>query len=313
MSIAGLKEIPMFEKNEDDRDLPLTEQRNPASFEIDRLATEDLCRLINRQDAQTPLAVAEAIPQIADAVDHMTSTLSKGHRIFYMGAGTSGRLGVLDASELLPTFGLEPGRVVALIAGGDNALRNSIEAAEDSAEQGKSALQQHNFCADDLVVGIAASGGTPYVIGGMQYAASLDAKSVAIVCAPNSRMVEIADIAIVVAPGPEVVTGSTRMKAGTAQKMTLNMLSTATMIKLGKVYGNLMVDVQPTNAKLQRRAIRIVQEATGATPEEATSLVERSGANVKVAVVMGLLNCGAAEARTRLDANAGQVRLALSA
>ena len=291
--------------------LPLTEQRNPATTNIDRLSTADLCRLINRQDAQTPVAVAEALPQIADAVDVITKTLGAGHRVFYMGAGTSGRLGVLDASELLPTFGLEPDRVIAIIAGGDDALRNSIETAEDSREQGKADLQRRTFTADDVVVGIAASGGTPYVMGGLEYANSLGAASIAIVCAPNSPIAETADVAIETAPGPEVITGSTRMKAGTVQKMVLNILSSAAMIKLGKVYSNLMVDVQQTNAKLRNRAVRIVGEATQLSDEEAGALVAEADGEVKVAVVMGLLSCSAEDARQRLDENKGIVRKAI--
>ena len=291
--------------------LATTELRNPASENIDQLATEEICRLINRQDSLTPLAVAETIPFLAQAVDVLTSTLSRGGRIFYIGAGTSGRLGVLDASELLPTFGLQPGRVVALIAGGDGALRNSIEAAEDSPEQGAADLRASDFSSDDVIVGIAASGRTPYVIGAMEYANQLGATTIAIVCSPGSRMADIAHIAIEPVPGPEVITGSTRMKAGTTQKMVLNILSTATMVRLGKVYENLMVDVQATNEKLRDRAVRIVAEAIGLDTDEARELLNEAGGEVKAAIVMGLLGVPVTAAREKLAATNGVVRQAL--
>jgi N-acetylmuramic acid 6-phosphate etherase len=286
----------------------LTEERNAASHDIDRLSTQAICRLINRQDAATPLAVAESLPEIAQAVDCMVEALASGHRVFYVGAGTSGRLGVLDASELLPTFSLEPGRVVALMAGGDRALRHSVEAAEDDAAQGKNDLQAHQLQAGDVVVGIAASGRTPYVIGALQYAQEAGARTIAIVCSPRSRMAEQSQISIEAIPGPEVITGSTRMKAGTVQKMVLNILSTASMVKLGKVYGNLMVDVQITNAKLAERAIRIVGEAAAVDRGEAERLLDRADSEVKTAIVMGLLGCTAEEARGKLDSAGGVVR-----
>lgn len=291
--------------------LPPTEQRNPASLYVDQLSTEGICRLINRQDAQTPVAVAEALPSIAAAVDLLTQALSSGHRIFYVGAGTSGRLGVLDASELLPTFGLEPGRVIALIAGGDQALRHSIEAAEDLPGQGRADLEAYPLDSGDVVVGIAASGRTPYVIGAMQYAQQLGGSTVAVVCTLGSPMAELASVAIETVPGPEVITGSTRMKAGTVQKMVLNILSTASMVKLGKVFSNLMVDVQPTNEKLRQRAVRIVGDAAGVDPNRAQSLLDAAGGEVKVAVIMGLLGCSAGEARKRLDAGQGVIRRAI--
>lgn len=291
--------------------LALTEERNPATQHIDQLATEEICRLINRQDAHTPLAVAEALPELARAVDLAASALAENHRVFYVGAGTSGRLGVLDASELLPTFGLRPGRVVALIAGGDRALRNSVEAAEDDEGQARRDLAAHGFERGDVLIGIAASGRTPYVIGAMRYAQELGSRAVALVCAPDSPMAELADVAIEAIPGPEVITGSTRMKAGTAQKMALNILSTATMIKLGKVYGNLMVDVQITNAKLAQRSVRIVAEAVGVDEGQAKQLLDASGSEVKTAIVMGLLECPAEEAREKLDAAGGVIRRAL--
>ena len=293
--------------------LPLTEQRNPATMNIDKLPSRDICRLINREDAQTAVAVAEALPRIAEAVDLLHAALADGQRVFYMGAGTSGRLGVLDASELLPTFNLEPGRVVAIIAGGDDALRHSIETAEDDPAQGRADLEANGFSSGDILVGIAASGHTPYVIGGMEYARSLNAGRIAVVCSPGSPMADLATVAIETAPGPEVITGSTRMKAGTVQKMILNMLSTATMIRLGKVYSNLMVDVQPTNEKLRRRAVRIVSEAAAVDEAEASKLLEAAGGEVKTAVLMGILNCTADVARRKLNASQGVIRDATQA
>ncbi len=293
--------------------LPLTEQRNPASADLDTLSTLEICRLINRQDAQVPLAVAEVLPQIAAAADLVTQSLAAGGRLFYQGAGTSGRLGVLDASELLPTYNVDPGRTIGLIAGGNAALTHSIEDAEDDPAQGQADLAAHHFGRRDVLVGIAASGRTPYVLGGMRYARSLGAPVIALVCAPDSPMTAVADVAIVVQTGPEVVTGSTRMKAGTAQKLVLNMLSTTTMVKLGKVYGNLMVDVRPTNRKLRDRAQRIVAEAASIPPAEAARLLESCGWEVKTAVVMALLGISAEEARRRLDMHAGQIRRAVSA
>lgn len=290
--------------------LPLTEQRNPASASIDTLDTLEICRVINRQDAQVPLAVAEVLPQIAAAVDRLVDTLSAGGRLFYQGAGTSGRLGVLDASELLPTYGFDPARTVGLIAGGQTALTNSVEDAEDDPDQGQADLMAYNFGPGDILVGIAASGQTPYVLGGMRYARALGAPVIALACAPGSPMGAVADIAIELQTGPEVVTGSTRMKAGTGQKLVLNMLSTATMIKLGKVYGNLMVDVRPTNEKLRARAQRIVAEAAAIATDEAASLLAATNWDVKPAVVMALLGVDAAEARRRLVAQDGHVRRA---
>ncbi len=292
---------------------PQTEQRNPLSAALDTLPTIEVCRLINRQDAGVPIAVAEALPAIAQAVDLLVAALAGGGRVFYQGAGTSGRLGVLDASELLPTYSLGPGRVIALIAGGPDALTNSIEAAEDDPDQGRADLERHAFAAADVLVGIAASGRTPYVLGGLRHALNTGAASVALVCAPASPMSALATVAIELLTGPEVVTGSTRMKAGTGQKLVLNMLSTATMVRLGKVYGNLMVDVRPTNDKLRRRAVRIVAEAAGLDDGRALALLDASGWEVKVAVVMGLLNVAPDEARRRLAQHHGHVRRTVTA
>ena len=288
-----------------------TETPNPASAGMDSLSALDFARLMNRLDAAVPLAVAEALTQIAQAIETIADCLAGGGRLFYQGAGTSGRLGVLDATELVPTFGWPPERAVALMAGGDVAITRSVEDVEDSAAQGRADLAGHNFGAGDVLVGIAASGGTPYVLGGLAYARQVGAPTIALVCNPNSRVAAAADIAIEIVTGPEILTGSTRLKAGTAQKMVLNMLSTGAMVRLGKVYGNLMVDVQPTNAKLRDRATRIVDQITGVGRAEAEALLDAAGWRVKTAVVMGLAGVDAAEAQRRLDAAGGHVRRAL--
>jgi N-acetylmuramic acid 6-phosphate etherase len=293
------------------RKIPLTEQSNPASRDLDALSPLELARLMNRQDAGVPAAVAEALPEIAQAMEAMAKALRAGGRVFYVGAGTSGRLGVLDAVELLPTFGLEPGRVVPVLAGGSVAVTQSVEGAEDLPEQGRADLESHGVSPGDVVVGIAASGRTPYVLGGLQFANEVGAVTVAVVCNPGSSMAAISQIPIVAITGPEVLAGSTRLKAGTAQKLVLNTLSTGAMVLLGKVYGNLMVDVQPTNSKLRERALRIVMEITGLDRPTAQDLLEQAGWNVKVAVVMNLAGVDRAAARARLEASQGQIRQAL--
>lgn len=279
-----------------------TEQRNPASMHIDRMETLDMLRVINQEDHHVAEAVEKELPNIAKAVDLIYAQLKNGGRLIYCGAGTSGRLGVLDASECPPTYGVDPGMVIGLIAGGEKAVTSAAEGAEDRADWGADDLKQIDFCAKDILVGIAASGRTPYAIGAMDHARSLDAPVIAVVCCQDSEMSRHADVTIAPVTGPEVVTGSSRMKAGTAQKMVLNMLSTATMIKLGKVYGNLMVDLKPTNEKLVQRAIRIVSSATGADEQQARSALEASGMHCKTAIVMLLMNLTADEARKALDA-----------
>jgi N-acetylmuramic acid 6-phosphate etherase len=291
--------------------LPPTEQRHPLSNNLDELATLEMVRLMNRLDATIPLVIAEVLPQIAQVIDLMVATLAAEGRVFYQGAGTSGRLAVLDAAELLPTFGIPPGQVLPLLAGGPDALIHSIEGAEDDETLGKHDLLVHHFGAHDMLIGIAASGRTPYVLGGLRYAQECGARSAVVVCTPDSPMAAAVPIAIELVTGPEVLTGSTRLRAGTAQKMVLNMLSTCSMVKLGKAYGNLMVDVQPTNRKLRQRAIRIVCEATGITPEAAQRLLDQADWQVKTAVVMGLIDVDAPEARHRLTASNGHVRQAL--
>src|SRR6185503_456010 len=236
---------------------------NPASAEIDALPTLDMLRVINAADREVPVSVEREITNIARAVDAITNRLEEGGRLFYVGAGTSGRLGVLDASECPPTFNTPPNLVQGIIACGDRALRHSVERAEDDAELGRKDLIERDFGAGDAVVGIAASGRTPYVLGALEHARSLGALTVGLSCTPDSEVARAAEIAITPLPGPEIVTGSTRMRAGTATKLVLNMLSTGVMIRMGYVYGNLMVNVQPTNEKLADRAQRIIVEATG--------------------------------------------------
>jgi len=291
------------------RDL-LTEAQNPASSEIDSLSTLEMLRVINAADQEVALAVERELPHIALAVDSIVSRLEKGGHLFYVGAGTSGRLGVLDASECPPTFNTPPDLVQGLIAGGDGALRRSIEKAEDDPEQGKQDLVAHNFSPADVLVGIAASGRTPYVLGAVAYARSLGALSVGLSCTPGSELARAAEIAITPAPGPEIVTGSTRLRAGTATKLVLNMLSTGAMIRLGYVYGNLMVNVQPTNEKLIDRARRIIAAIAGVSYDEASRLLSMAG-SVRTAIVMHKRNLTRAEAEAKLAASHGRLRAAL--
>ena len=263
---------------------------------IDTLSTLDMLTVINQNDQTVPLAVAKVLPAIAAAVDLITGRLQSGGRLFYLGAGTSGRLGILDAVECPPTYSTEPELVQGLIAGGSPAIFRAQEGAEDKPELAATDLQQAGFTRRDVLVGIAASGRTPYVIGGLDYARQLGAATIALSCSTGSTIAARADIAITPVTGPEVVTGSTRMKAGTAQKLVLNMLSTGTMIKLGKVYGNLMVDLTPVNAKLVVRSKRLIKQATGCTDEEANSAFEASGKRPKIAILMILLSIDAHEA-----------------
>lgn len=292
--------------------LPPTEQRNPLSMTLDSLPTIEMVRLMNRLDATIPLVIAEALPQIAQAVDAITATLARGGRLFYQGAGTSGRLAVLDAVELLPTFSAPPGLVIGLIAGGEGALVRSVEGAEDSRALGEADLRAHHFTQQDMLIGVAASGRTPYVLAGLDYANNLGARTGCVVCNPDSPIAAAAQHPIVVVPGPEVLTGSTRLRAGTATKLVLNMLSTCAMTKLGKVYENLMVDVQPTNHKLRDRATRIVSQITGLEATTAAALLTAANWQVKTAVVMGLTGLDAPTAAARLAASQGSVREAIS-
>ena len=288
-----------------------TEKRNERSMHIDSMSTLDMVKLINEEDHKVAEAVAEVTPEIAKAVDVIYEQLRQGGRLVYVGAGTSGRLGILDAAECPPTYGVDPGLVVGLIAGGPGALLKAVEGAEDSRELGREDLEKIHFSAKDVVVGIAASGRTPYVLGAMDYAHSVGAPVLALTCCHNSELSRHADITMAPVPGPEVVTGSSRMKSGTAQKMVLNILSTGVMIKLGKVYGNLMVDVKPTNAKLVERCKRIVCEATGVDCDTATEALEKCGYRAKVAIVMLKTGSEVHEAEQRLEAHEGRVAQAV--
>jgi N-acetylmuramic acid 6-phosphate etherase len=288
----------------------ITEARYAASAAIDSLNTTDMLRVINAADQEVAGAVQREIPNIARAVDGIAARMEQGGRLFYIGAGTSGRLGVLDASECPPTFNTPPGLVEALIAGGDGALRHSVERAEDDAGQGKRDLQAHGLGGLDALVGIAASGRTPYVLGGMELGRSLRALCIGLSCTPNSEVAGLAEIAITPVPGPEVITGSTRMRAGTATKLVLNMLSTGVMVRLGYVYGNLMVNVQPTNEKLTDRARRIVSDIAGIPYDRASALLDTAG-SVRVAIVMAKRSVPREEAELLLQAAHGNLRTAL--
>ena len=290
-----------------------TERRNPRTANIDTLSSLEMAKLINAEDHHCAEAVEAVLPQIAQSIDIIYEKIRSGGRLFYAGAGTSGRLGVLDAAECPPTYGVDPGLVVGLIAGGPSAFLKAIEGAEDSAELGKQDLIDRQFSDKDALVGIAASGRTPYVIGAMDYARSVGAPVIALVCTHNSEMSRHADVTIDPVPGPEVVTGSSRMKSGTCQKLVLNMLSTCVMIKSGKVYGNLMVDVQATNQKLVRRAISIVCEATGETEEKAKAALDQCGFSCKTAIVMLLLGLDASAAKAALDKADGRIAQAVKA
>ncbi|MDD5898229.1 MAG: N-acetylmuramic acid 6-phosphate etherase [Clostridia bacterium] len=288
-----------------------TEQRNQRTMQIDTLPTLEMLTLINQEDHRVAEAVKEVLPEIARAVDVIYRQLERGGRLFYVGAGTSGRLGLLDAVECPPTFGVSPELVQGLIAGGENAFVKAVEGAEDHAEMGRADLEKAGFCEKDALVGIAASGRTPYVLGAMDYARSLGAPVMALTCCRDSELSRHADITMAPVPGPEVITGSSRLKSGTAQKLVLNMLSTATMIKLGKVYGNLMVDVKATNEKLVNRAISIVCTATGVDSAQARATLEKCDFRCKTAIVMILLGLDAQAANAALDAARGHISDAL--
>lgn len=290
-----------------------TEGRNPASENIDTLSTYDMLTIINQEDQRVALAVEQTLPQIARAVDAIAAAFTNGGRLIYCGAGTSGRLGILDASECPPTYGTPPQQVVGLIAGGHPAILKAVENAEDKAEWGRRDLHELNFSHNDILVGIAASGRTPYVIGAMEYARALGATVISLACNADSPMSQRADIAIEPIVGPEVITGSSRMKAGTAQKLVLNMLTTGAMIRSGKVYGNLMVDVEATNAKLVQRQINIVMQATGCAHDEAADTLNACNRHCKTAILMLLADLSAQEATARLAEKHGFIRQALNA
>ena len=289
----------------------ITEQRNPNSMHVDSLSALEIVQLMNEEDKQVPLAIEKCLPQIAQAVECIVAAFQQGGRLVYIGAGTSGRLGVLDASECPPTFGVSPEMVKGIIAGGERALRHPIEGAEDSKAQAVVDLQTIHFSSKDVLVGIAASGRTPYVIGALEYAKSLGSVTVSIASNPNSAMANIVDIAIDTVVGSEVLTGSSRLKSGTAQKLVLNMLTTASMILMGKCYQNLMVDVQASNEKLKARAIRIVMQATDCDKAIAEETLKQADQNAKLAIMMILSGLDRAQAEALLEKHHGKLQLAL--
>ena len=289
----------------------VSEGRNPDTMDIDTLNSLDLVTRINEQDKQVPEAIENELPQIAKAVDVISEAFISGGRLLYVGAGTSGRLGILDASECPPTFGVDESMVIGLIAGGHEAIFRAQESAEDSLELGQKDLLKQKLNNKDVVVGIAASGRTPYVIGALKYATSVGATTVSLSCNPDSEIARCADIAISPIVGPEVLTGSTRMKSGTAQKLILNMLSTASMIRTGKSYQNLMVDVKATNEKLITRATNIVMQATECSREEATDVLQQSHNEVKTAILMKLCGISYDIAKQRLTNYSGFLRKAI--
>ena len=288
-----------------------TESRNPRTMNLDEMSPLKLVSVMNQEDLHVVSAVKAVLPQVATAVQWAKETLEAGGRLIYFGAGTSGRLGVLDAVECPPTFGVSSDVVVGLIAGGERAFVRAVEGAEDDPELCKKELLAINLKESDLAVGLAASGRTPYVIGGLRYAKEIGCRTVAIACNKDSAIGKEADLAIEPMPGPEVLTGSTRLKAGTAQKMILNMISTGSMVGIGKAYQNLMVDVQQTNNKLVVRAQNITMAATGCTRDEAAAALHEANGSAKVAIVMLLTKVSAKEAQNQLDAAQGHVRDAL--
>ena len=289
-----------------------TETRNALTQNLDTMSSLEIVTIMNKEDQKVALSITPHLPEIAKAVDFASSSLEKGGRIFYMGAGTSGRLGVCDAAECPPTFSASPEQFIGLIAGGPSAFLKAVEGAEDSFDLGKEDLIKHKVNNKDTIIGLAASGRTPYVIGGLKYGKEIGCKTVSISCNLNSEIGKIADVKIEVIVGPEVLTGSTRLKAGTAQKMILNMISTGAMVKYGKVYGNLMVDLMQNNKKLKVRAENIVMEVTGVERDQARKFIDMAKGSVKVAIVMILANVSYDEALKRLEDGKGFVRKALT-
>lgn len=285
-----------------------TETRNEETMNLDELSTAEILKIMNSEDQKVAQRVGKVLPDITQAVKQIILSFNKKGRLFYIGAGTSGRLGVLDAAECVPTFGTDPKMVQGLIAGGMKAMTIAVEGAEDSPELGAKDLQSQNLTNKDIVVGIAASGRTPYVIGGLDYAKKVGAATISLACNNHAKISKHADINIEISVGPEVLTGSTRLKSGTAQKLVLNMLSTASMIGIGKVYKNLMVDVKPTNAKLVERSKRIIMEATDVSYTVANDMFEKAGKDVKLAIVMILTDVDLNEAKKRLQVAKGFVR-----
>ncbi len=289
----------------------VTEGRNPDSLNLDKLETVDMLRLINNEDKKVAFAVEKSLEDIAKAVDVIAENIKNGGRLIYMGAGTSGRLGIVDASECPPTFGVDAELIQGMIAGGHGAIFKAVEGAEDSAELGEKDLMDKNLKSFDVVCGIAASGRTPYVLGGMRYAKEIGCPTISVTMNPDSEMAKVADYPISVVVGPEVLMGSTRMKAGTAQKMVLNMLTTGTMVKLGKVYSNLMVDVKASNEKLVARAKRIVMLATGVDESIAAEYLNETNFDVKLSIFMIISRLSKDKAKDILDKNHGYIQKAL--
>lgn len=289
----------------------VTEESNPNTKDIDRRSTLEIIRLINQEDKHVAEAVSRVLDRVAEAVDLIVARISSGGRLIYVGTGTSGRLGVLDASECPPTFGVSGDLVVGIIAGGSEALFRAVEGAEDDAEQAARDLQAHNVSSNDAVVGISASGNTPYTHGAIQHAQKIGAATIAVCCNPDSLMASAAQISIAPAVGAEVIAGSSRMKAGTAEKLILNMLSTATMIRLGLVYSNLMSNLRATNKKLRGRARAILSEETGISVEEASRIFEASGDDLRIALLMARAELSRKEANQLLESHKGSVRRAL--
>ncbi|MFD9006552.1 N-acetylmuramic acid 6-phosphate etherase [Streptomyces sp. NPDC059582] len=289
-----------------------TETRNDRTAELDRMPVAELLDVMNAEDQSVALAVRAALPQIGAAVELIADSLRQDGRLIYLGAGTSGRIGLLDAVECPPTFGTSPDQVIALLAGGPNAFVVAVEGAEDDPQGGVTELEGVKLTARDTVVGLAASGRTPYVVGGLDYARSVGASTVSVACNADAVISRHADVAIEVVTGPEVLTGSTRLKGGSAQKMVCNMLSTAAMVRIGKAYRNLMVDVRPSNDKLVERARQMVAEAANTDLETATRALEITGGHAKTAIVMLLASCGHDEAKARLERSGGDVRTAVT-
>lgn len=288
-----------------------TETRNPESTNLDLMSSFEIVSLMNREDSKVPEAIKPELYKISQVVDLCVESLEAGGRIIYVGAGTSGRLGVVDAAECPPTFGVPSSLVLGLIAGGDGAFIKAVEGAEDDFSLGKKDLIKHNLTKNDTVVGLAASGRTPYVIGALEYAKAIGANTASIACNKDSKIGKVAEIVIDVDAGPEILTGSTRLKAGTAQKLILNMISTASMVRIGKCYKNLMVDLMLSNAKLHVRAQNIIMDITGVTRKDAINCLEKAKGSVKKALVMILLDCNFDEAEELLEKTKGHIRLAI--
>lgn len=290
-----------------------TEQRNPDTLDLDLMTPLEIARAMNREDAHAVTSVEKVLPEIARAIEWAAGALSSGGRLLYIGAGTSGRLGVLDASECPPTFGVDKDTVVGIIAGGPDAFTNAVEGAEDDEAQGKADLEAHRITSKDMVIGLAASGRTPYVIGALTYAREIGCRTASISCVAHSKIGAVAELAIEAVTGPEVLTGSTRLKAGTAQKLILNMISTGSMVLTGRVYQNLMVDVRQSNEKLRARSQSIVMAATGCSPEQASEALADAGGSVKLALTSILLDEPVDTAARHLEQVGGNVRRAIAA